>query len=183
MVSDNFAALNKSQFETGFAALEVVLRGWEQWVDLNLEAGRALIRESVEQARTFVNDGDVSAAWKELGVEFAQRNWERSHGYSRNAYEILVRTNLSVGEILEQKLLDSGQEWVELIETAAVSSPIGHSEATVSAVKSAMTNATMVIEGISKAARQAAEYADTTGKAAAAATAETVNASAGKKVR
>lgn len=181
--TDKFVALNKDQLETGFAALEIAVKGWEQWIDLNIEATKALTRETTEQARALIKAEDVPAAWNGWSTGFVQRNWERSHGYSRNFYEILVRTNLSVGEVLEQKLLDINQEWMEMIEMAAMSAPVGHSDATVSAVKSAMFNATTVIEGISKAARQAAEYADTTVKAAASATAEAVSESAGKKVQ
>jgi phasin family protein len=181
-VADRLVALNKSQVETGFAAIGLAVQGWEQWVDLNLEAGRALLRESVEQSRALVAAED-GAAWKSWSTGLAQRHWERSYGYSRNVYDILVGTGTAIGEVLEQKLLDSSQDWMEMIESATVNSPVVQSEATVLAVKSAMANATAVIEGISKAARQAAGNADTTVKAAAAATAEAVIATAGKKVQ
>lgn len=141
-----------------------------------------MTRETVEQARTINAADDVSETIKDWNSDFAQRIWDRSYGYSRNVYEILMCVNLSIGEILEQNLLSYSQEWMETIEQVAIGSPIGHPDSTVSAVRSAMLNATTVIEGISKAARQAAEHADT---AVAAATAEAVvvNDSAGKKVQ
>lgn len=181
-VTDNFVALNKSRLESGVAVLEIAFRGWEQLIDLNLKAGRALTRETVDQIRALLGTEDASQ-WQTWSSGLVQRQWERSYGYSRNVYEIIVRTSAAAGEVLEQKLLDGSQEWTEMIEKAALSSPVGHSEATVSAVKSAMANATAVIEGISKAARQATEYADTTANAAAAATAEAIDAAAGKKVQ
>lgn len=180
--TDNFVALNKSQVETSLSVLEIAFKGWAQLADLNVEAGKALSRETVDQLHALIGAEDASE-WQSWTNGLVQRQWERSYGYSRNLYEILAHTGASCGELLEQKLLDGNQEWVEVIEKAALSSPVGHSEVTVSAVKSAMANATAVIEGISKAARQAAEYADTTVNATAAATAEAVDASAGKKDR
>jgi phasin family protein len=181
-IADQLVALNKSQVETGMAAMGLLAQGWERLVDLNLESGKALLRESVEQSRALVASEDAGA-WKAWSTGLVQRNWERSYGYSRNVYEILVGTGTAVGEVLEQKLLDSAQEWTDMFEAAAVGSPVGHSDATVAAVKSAMASATAVIEGISRAAKQAASNADTTVRAAAAATAEAVDASAGKKVQ
>ena len=183
MLADQLVALNKNRIDAGVGAVEIAMQAWEQWIDLNIEASRALTRETVAQTRTLIAADDVSEALKAWGSDLAQKSWDRSYGYSSNAYEIFVRANLSIAEVLEQNLLDCSQEWMKVIEQAANGSPIGHSESTVSAVRSAMLNATTVIEGISRAARQAAEHADTTVKAAAAATAGAVNDSAGKKVQ
>jgi hypothetical protein len=61
---------------------------------------------------------------------------------------------------------------------ALKSSPVGQSEAAASVAKAAMANAQVMIEGISKAAKQAAGYADAKVRAAATATAEAVKGAA-----
>jgi len=58
------------------------------------------------------------------------------------------------------------------------SSSIPQPEGTAAAAKAAMANAKSVIEGISKAVRQTAGYADANVRAAAAATAEAVKSTA-----
>ena len=98
---------------------------------------------------------------------------------SRNVYEITFSAQREMGELMEQSLLESGQEVRDWVEVALKSSPVGHSEATAAAAKAAMANAQAMIEGISKAAKQAAGYAEANVRAAATATAEAVK-SAGK---
>ena len=77
---------------------------------------------------------------------------------------------------MEQTLLSINQEVVEWVDEVLKSSPIPPPEA--AAAKAAMANARMVIEGISKAVRQTARYADANVRAAAAATAEAVTSTA-----
>jgi len=63
---------------------------------------------------------------------------------------------------------------VELLDEVLKVSTGPQQEATAVAAKAAMANAKSVIEGISKAVRQTAGYADANVRAAAAATAEAV---------
>jgi hypothetical protein len=90
-------------------------------------------------------------------------------------YEITFSAQHEMGELMEQSLLISGQDVWDWVEVALKSSPVGRSEAAASAANAAMTNAKAMIEGISKAAKQAAGYADANVRAAATATAEAVN--------
>jgi hypothetical protein len=75
-------------------------------------------------------------------------------------------------------LLISAQEVRDWVEEVLKSSPVGQSEAAACAAKAAMANNQALIEGISKAAKQAAGYADANVRAAATATAEAVKGAA-----
>ena len=182
LATERLVALNKSQLEAGIEVMQALAQGWERMVHLNLKAGGALWRESVELTRALMSRKDGSG-WSAVSDSVGARSWKRIHGYSSHAYEIAASTGTAVGAILEQKLHDLMGEWTETVEVVLSSSPTGSSEVTVSAVKSTVANAAALIDGISKAAKEAAEYADATVRAAATATAEAVSASAGKQDR
>jgi hypothetical protein len=103
---------------------------------------------------------------------------EKLSGYSRNVYEIGGQALGELGDLLEQTLLSTNQEVLEWVDEVLKFSPIPQPEATAAAAKTAMANAKTVIEGISKAVRQTAGYADANVRAAAAATAEAVKSTA-----
>jgi len=83
-----------------------------------------------------------------------------------------------LGGVLEQTLLDSNQDVLEWVEEALKSSSIPQPDVTAAAAKAAMANAKTVIEGISKAVKQTAGYADANVRAAVAATADAVKSTA-----
>jgi ElaB/YqjD/DUF883 family membrane-anchored ribosome-binding protein len=82
-----------------------------------------------------------------------------------------------VGNLLEQTLLNTNQELMDWLDEVLKSSSTPQPEAA-AAAKAAMASANAVIEGISKAVRQTAGYADANVKATAAATAEAVKSAA-----
>ncbi|MEO8164747.1 MAG: phasin family protein [Betaproteobacteria bacterium] len=175
--ADNFVALNKTQMESAVQAFQMGFGAWEMLFKLNLEASKTLLQEGVAstQALTSVRDVAGLSAW--WGGQF-RAGVDKMSGYSRNVYEIVGQTAGNMGELMEQTLLTSNQEVVEWVDETLKSSSIPQSEATVAAAKAAMANAKSAIEGISKAVRQTAGYADANVRAAAAATAEAVKSTA-----
>lgn len=174
---DKFVALNKKQVEVAFQAFQIGFDAWESLVKLNLEAGKSLLQESVANVQSLsqVRDTAGLSAWS--GSQF-KAGAERVSGYSRNVYEIGGQAARQLGDVLEQSLLSNSQEAMEWVDEVLKSSSIPQPEATAAAAKAAMANAKAVIEGISKAVRQTAGYADANVRAAAAATAEAVKKSA-----
>jgi phasin family protein len=171
--TEKFVALNKKQAETAFRAFQIGFNAWEMLVKLNLEATKSLLDEGtvfVQSAPLRATEMTDFSAWN---VQL-RAGAEKVSGYSRNVYEIGTKAAGELGELLEQTLLSNNQEVVEWVEDVIKSSPIPPPEATAAAAKAAMANAKSVIEGISKAVRKTAGYADTSVRAAAAATAEAV---------
>ena len=176
-MDDKISALNKEQVETAVHAAQVAFDSMEQLTRLNIEAAKVLFHEGVANARTLASLTDIEQMnqWRDGQTRAAA---EKVLGYSRNVYEITFKAQADVGEMLEQSLLKLGQEVRDWVEVALKSSPVGRPEAAAAAAKAAMANAQAMIEGISKAAKQAAGYADANVRAAATATAEAVKGAA-----
>ncbi len=175
--AEKFVALNKKQMGTAVQAFQIGFGAWEMLVKLNLEASRSLMQEGMAtvQSLTTVRDAAGLSAWTE--VQF-RAGVDKLSGYSRNVYEITGDASGKLGDLLEQTLLSTNQEVVEWVDEVLKSSSIPQPEATAAAAKAAMANAKSVIEGISKAVRQTAGYADANVRAAAAATADAVKGTA-----
>jgi phasin family protein len=175
--AENFAALNKKQLESAVQAFQIGFGAWEMLMKLNLEAAKSLMQEAVTSTRALSSVRDLAglSAWS--ASQF-RAGVDKLSGYSRNVYEIGGQTTGQMGDILEQTLLESTQEVMDLVDAAVKSSSLPQPEATAAAAKAAMENAKSVIEGISKAVRQTAGFADANVRAAAAATAQAVKSTA-----
>jgi phasin family protein len=171
--NDKFVALNKTQAETGFMMVRIGFETLEKLARLNLEAAKLLFQEGVEtvQAAATVKDAGQFLA---IGNGVGSGSANKLLGYSRNVYEITASAGAEIGELLEQRLLESAQEMLSWVDEGLKGSPFGQPEGVTTATKAAMANAASIIEGISKATRQAASYADANVRATAAATAEAV---------
>ena len=176
MVHEKIAALNKKHVETALQAAQMLFDSIEKLTRLNIEAAKMLFQEGVAGAGTLASVTDVEQLnqWRDGQARAAAG---KILGYSHNVYEIAFKAQADIGELLEQSLLESGQEVRDWVEVALKSSPGGQSEAA-TAAKAAMVNAQAMIEGISKAAKEAAGYADAKVRAAATATAEAVKGAA-----
>jgi len=176
-MDDKISALNKQHVETALQAAQILFDSVEKLTRLNIEAAKMLFQEGVASAKTLASVTEIEQL-TQWGDSQTRAGAGKVLGYSRNAYEIVFKAQGDIGELLEQSLLKSGQEVRDWVEVALKSSPVGQSEAAASAANAAMANAQAMIEGISKAAKQAAGYADANVRAAATATAEAVNGAA-----
>ena len=174
--TEKFVALNKNQAETAIRAFQIGFNAWEMLFKLNLEAAKSLLQEGVASVQVLPRGGDMAALSAWTGP--VRAGADKLSGYTRNVYEIAGQASSELGDLLEQTLLGSHQEVAEWVDEVLKSSSIPQPEATAAAAKAAMENAKTVIEGISKAVRQTAGYADANVRAAAAATAEAVKSTA-----
>jgi phasin family protein len=175
-IVEDFVALNKKQAETAIQAFRIGMNAWEMLIKLNLEATKSLLQEGISNLKALPHAGagpDFSALTAQI-----QAGSEKMSGYSRNVYEIGGRAASEWGELLEQTLLNTNQEVLEWVDEAVKSSSIPQPEATAAAAKAAMANSKTIIEGISKAVRQTAGFADANVRAAVAATTQAVKSNA-----
>jgi phasin family protein len=172
-IAEKIVALNKKQAESLFQALQIGFDAWERLIQLNLEAAKSLVQEGMASTESLTSVKDVAAytAWANGQLPSGM---DKLSGYSRNLYEIGGQVSNALGDLLEQTLLSTNQEVVEWVDDVLKASSIPQPEVTAAAAKVAMANAKSVIEGISKAVRHTAGYADANVRAAAAATAEAV---------
>jgi|SRR5579859_3722831 len=169
------SALNKKQMEIAVQGFQIGFNAWDSLAKLNLEAVRSLLQEGagIPVGLGAVRDVAEMSGW--TGGQF-RSSAEKLSGYSSNLYEIGAQASTAWADLLEQTLLSTTQDVVEWIDEVLKSTPmLPQPEAAAAAAKAAMANAKSVIEGISKAVRQTAGYADANVRAAAAATAEAVN--------
>jgi phasin family protein len=176
-MDEKIFALNKNHVETALQAAQILFDSVEKLTRLNIEAAKMLFQEGVASAKTLASVTEIEQL-TQWGDSQARAGAGKVLGYSRNAYEIVFKAQGDIGELLEQSLLILGQEVRDWVEVALKSSPVGQSEAAASAANAAMANAQTMIEGISKAEKQAAGYADANVRAAATATAEAVKGAA-----
>ena len=176
-MDDKIFALNKKHVETAVQAAQIAFDSIEKLARLNIEAAKALFQEGLAGAKTLASIADLEQM-KQWRDGQTRAGAEKVLGYSRNVYEITFKAQAEVGELLEQSLLELGHELGDWVEVALKSSPVGQPEATAAAAKAALANAQAMIEGISKAAKQAAGYAEANVRAAATATAEAVKSAA-----
>ena len=165
--NEKFVALNKKQMETTVQVFQIGFNACEMLIKLNLEAARSLLQESMANAQPLTAVRDVAGLSAWTGGQF-RAGADKLSGYSRNVYEIGGQASSTLGDLLEQTLLSTNQEVVEWVDEVLKSSSIPQPEATAAAAKAAMANAKTVIEGISKAVRQTAGYADANVRAAEA---------------
>jgi phasin family protein len=174
--AEKFVALNKKQAETAIRAFHIGFNACEMLIKLNVEATKMLFQEGMATINALPQAGDMTSL---SGLSGSLRaGADKLSGYSRNVYEIGGQAASELGDLLEQTLLSTNQEVVEWIDDVLKASSIPQPEATAAAAKAAMANAKAVIEGISKAVRQTAGYADANVRAAAAVTAEAVKSPA-----
>ncbi|HKQ23988.1 MAG TPA: phasin family protein [Burkholderiales bacterium] len=173
-MTEQIFALNKKHVETAFQAMQIMFDGIEKLTRLNIEAAKMLFQEGAASVKTLASVSEIDQ-FNQWNANQARAGAGKVLGYSSNVYEITSNAQREIGELLEQSLLLCGQDVRDWVEVALKSSPVGQSEAAASATSSAMANAQAMIEGISKAAKQAAGYADANVRAAATATAEAVN--------
>ena len=173
---EKFVALNKKQTETAIRAFQIGFNAWEMLIKLNLEATRLLLEEGMATIQTLPQSSEMAdlSGW----TRQIRAGADKLSGYSRNVYEIGGQASSEWGDLVEQTLLSTSQEVLEWVDEVLKSSSIPQPEATAAAAKTAMANAKTVIEGISKAVRQTAGYADANMRAAAAATAQAVKSTA-----
>ena len=174
--AEKFVAMNNKQAETAIQAFKIGFSAWEMLIKLNLEATRSLLHEGIANMQTLPKAGDMDGLSVLTGLFRAGA--DKLSGYSRNVYEIGGQTSTGLGNLLEQTLLSTNEEVLEWIDEVLKSSSIPQPQATATAAKAAMANAKTAIEGISKAVRQTAGYADANVRAAAAATAEAMKVTA-----
>lgn len=165
-LNEKFVAANKNGVRAGFQLIEIMFESMEKLALLNAEAAKVLVQEGLSNLQGLVSSKDYGVSDLKAG-SWPMVTTERIVGYSRNAYEIAADSGTRIGEVMEQRLLQTSQELEEWVDEALTASPFGQSEVAASATKAALTNVRAVIEQISQAARQAAGYADSSVKAAA----------------
>ncbi len=175
---EQLAATNKANVESLLTLANTAFASAERLAALNLNTARAVLEDSVSNAKTLLSAKDPQELVS-LQVSLTQPMIEKVVAYSRNAYDIASQTQEEVAKVFEAQFAEVNKTVATLLDKAAKSAPAG-SDVAVAAVKSAIAAANSAYDSMSKAAKQVAEIAEANVAAATSATVKAVGATAPK---
>lgn len=155
---EQFVAAGKANLETLVELSQKTFEGVEKLVELNLQAVRATMAESAEQAKALLAAKDAQEMFA-LQSAYFQPAAEKASAYGRQVYEITSATQAEVAKLMESQFNATQQKVAALVDTAIKNAPAG-SENAAALIKSAMTAANNAVESVQKAAKQAVGVAE-----------------------
>ncbi len=160
--------LQKGQLDAINSLGHTVFNAAEKLVALNLAAAKALMQDAADTTQTLLGAKDVQELVA-LSSTLSQPTIEKAVSYSRNMYGIASGASAEISKIVEAQLADGNRKVSELIEFATKNAPAG-SEPALSMFKSAVAASNTAFDTVNKAAKQAADWAESNFAAAASAT-------------
>jgi phasin family protein len=160
--------LQKGQLDALNSLGHTVFNAAEKLVNLNLAAAKALMQDAADTTQTLLGAKDVQELVA-LSSTLGQPTIEKAVSYSRNIYGIASGASAEISKIVEAQLADGNRKVSELIDFATKNAPAG-SEPALSMIKSAVAASNTAFDTVSKAAKQAADLAESNFAAAASAT-------------
>ncbi|MEP6589309.1 MAG: TIGR01841 family phasin, partial [Polaromonas sp.] len=144
---------------TLFGLTQKAFEGVEKLVELNVQATKAALAESANNAQAVLNVKDAQELLA-LQASMVQPLAEKTAAYSRHLYDIAQSAGAEMSKTFEGQTAEAQKKFAELVESATQNAPAG-SEAAVTMMKSAMTAANTAFESVQKAVSQASEMAET----------------------
>lgn len=152
-VTDQAAAIGRSQVETALKLAEITAEGLERLLGLQVQAVRGAVADGIHNIRQVAGVKDVSELGGVTG-SWAQPAWEKAQAYAKSTYETVAASQAEISSVLEQQFAELNKNIVVALDTALKSAPAG-SEALVAGFKSALQSTNAVYESVLKATKQA----------------------------
>lgn len=178
---EQLAGANKASVEAMLTLANTAFASAERFAALNLNTARAVLEDSVNNAKALLGAKDLQEAIS-LQATLAQPSVEKAVSYSRSVYEISAQTQEEFSKLVEAQFAEVNKNVASSLDKAAKSAPAG-SDVAVAAVKSAIAAANSAYDTMSKAAKQVAEIAEANVAAATNATVKAVGAAATTKAK
>ena len=170
--TEQLAAANKANVETLLTVANTAFASAERLAALNLNTARAILEDSVANAKALLAVKDVQQLMS-LQTNLAQPAVEKAVAYSRSVYEIATQTQEELQKVFEGQFAELNKNVATALDKAAKNAPAG-SDVAVAAVKSAIAAANSAYDSMTKAAKQVAEIAEANVAAATSATVKAV---------
>ena len=140
--------------------------GVEKLVELNVQATKAALAESANQAQAVMGVKDAQELMA-IQASMVQPLADKTAAYSRHLYDIASAASADLGKTLEAQAAEAQEKVMGLVDSATKNAPAG-SETAVSVMKSAVAAANNAFESMQKAVKQATEMAESNFNTAAA---------------
>ena len=161
-------ARQKAAINSLVAAQTAMFSGFEKLVDLNLKVVKASLDEAAQRTQQSVDVKDAQEA-AAFASALLQPGAEKALAYGKHVFDIVSGVQNELAKLTEEQVAEGRQQVTEAIEQLVSNAPAG-SEGAVAVLKSTLATANGAYDSLSKAAKQAAEVAETNLNAAANAT-------------
>ena len=155
LTSDQIVAAQKANMETLFGLTQKAFSGVEKLVELNVQASKAALSESAEQAQAMLSVKDAQELMA-LQASMMQPLAEKAMAYSRHLYDIANGTAGEFSKAAEAQAADAQKKFMDVVDNAAKNAPAG-SETAVAMMKNAVAAANNAAESVQKVVKQASE--------------------------
>ena len=155
LTADQIVAAQKANMETLFGLTQKAFSGVEKLVELNLQASKAALGESAEQAQAMLSAKDAQELMA-LQASMMQPLAEKAMDYSRHLYDIANGTAGEFSKAAEAQAADAQKKFMDVVDNAAKNAPAG-SETAVAMMKNAVAAANNAAESVQKVVKQASE--------------------------
>ncbi len=163
--SEQFAAANQANIDMLLSLANTALGRAERLAALNLNTARSVLEEGVANTQALLSAKDAQELIS-LQSTLAQPMVDKMVAYARSVFEIAAEGRTEVSGLFEAKIAEVNGAVTDALDEAAKAAPAG-SEPVFAAARSAIAAANSMYEGVSQAARQAAEIAEANVAAAA----------------
>lgn len=158
LTPEQFAAANKANLDALVELARKSFEGVEKLVELNLQAVRAAMGDSAEQAKALMGVKDAQGL-ATLQADLVQPATDKVTAYGRQVYDIATSTQSEVSKLVESQMATAQEKILSLVDSAVKNAPVG-SEASLALVKQTVTAANGALENVQKAAKQAVSVAE-----------------------
>ncbi|MEY4978747.1 MAG: hypothetical protein RLZZ352_1017 [Pseudomonadota bacterium] len=158
LTAEQIVAAHKANIETLFGLTQKAFESVEKLVELNVQASKAALSESANNAQAMLSAKDVQELLT-LQASLMQPLAEKTVAYSRHLYDIASGTSAEFGKAAEAQAADAQKKFMAVVDNASKNAPAG-SETAVAVMKSAVSAANNAMESVQKAVKQATEMAE-----------------------
>ena len=159
LTAEQLMASHKANIETLFGLTQKAFEGVEKLVELNVQATKAALAESANNAQAIMGVKDAQEMMA-LQASMVQPLAEKTAAYSRHLYDIAQSAGAELSKSFEGQSAEAQKKFADLIESSTQNAPAG-SEPAVTMMKNAMTAANTAFESVQKAVKQAGDMAET----------------------
>jgi len=158
LTPEQIFAANKHNVAAAFGFGAKAFEGAEKLAELHLQLAKTALTETAETTSALLAVKDPQEFFA-LQTSLMQPSGEKAAAYARHVADIALSTGADLGKIVEGQLAESKAKFDGLVENLAKNAPAG-TENVVALAKSGLAAANNAFESVQKAAKQAAEVAE-----------------------
>ncbi len=158
LTPEQIFAAQKHNVAAFFGMGAKAFEGVEKLTELHLQLAKTTLTEAAETTSALMSVKDMQE-FVALQTSLLQPTGEKAAAYARHVADISLATGAELGKIVEGQMVESKVKFDGLVENLAKNAPAG-TENVVALAKSSLASVNNAFESVQKAAKQAAEVAE-----------------------